>query len=412
MKIGIVGGGISGLVAMYLLSPRHEVTLFETNNYVGGHTNSVQVNLEGGSWNIDTGFIVFNNRSYPNFVKLLNKLDVSSQPTSMSFSVSCEETGLEYNGTSINKLFAQRRNLLSPAYYRMVLDIVQFNQRGLNEALRFDGATVDEFLAAHNYGTHFKDYYLVPMGASIWSCPHKTFLKFPINFVMDFFSNHGMLQAWGRPLWRTIIGGSTRYVEALTASFVNRILLNTPVRAVRRRATHVDVKTDDAVHKFDEIILACHSDQALRIIEDPTADETRLLKAFPYQTNDVVLHTDTTLLPNTRRAWAAWNYRIPQKQQATASITYHMNTLQSLTSPHEFCVSLNTTSRINPHKVLRRFTYHHPVYTTQRDSAQRQHDNLVRVNRTSYCGAYWGYGFHEDGMNSALAVCRAFGESL
>ncbi|MGB7218553.1 MAG: FAD-dependent oxidoreductase [Vicinamibacterales bacterium] len=412
MRIGIVGGGISGLLAAYLLSRRHDVTVFEAGDHVGGHTNTVRVDLEDGSWDVDTGFIVFNDRTYPNFVRLLDRLGVPSQTTTMSFSVSCDRTGIEYNGTSINGLFAQRSNLLSPGFHRMVRDILRFNERGPAEAHRHTGATVGQFLDAHEYGAEFRDHYLVPMGASVWSCPPDAFLQFPMRFVMDFFGNHGMLRVWGRPIWRVISGGSRRYVDALTASFAHRILVSTPVRGIRRWPTHADVRTDAGIHAFDEVVLGCHSDQALGLVEDPTPNETYVLRAFPYQANDVVLHEDASVLPRTRGAWAVWNYRIPRDRQAAAMVTYHMNALQGLDAPHQFCVSLNTTASIDPSKVLRRFTYHHPMYTTARDEAQRRHASLVRANRTSYCGAYWGYGFHEDGVNSALAVCRAFGEEL
>lgn len=412
MRIGIIGGGISGLVSAYLLSRRHDITLFEAGGSVGGHANSIRVDLGDGSWNIDTGFIVFNDVTYPNFTRLLERLRVPSQPTTMSFSVSCERTGLEYNGTSINRLFAQRRNLLNPSFHRMILDITRFNQRGPAEVEHADATTVAQFLISGKYCARFRDHYLIPLGASIWSCPPNAFLHFPIKFVMEFLVNHGMLKMWSRPVWRTIPGGSSRYVEALTASFKHRIRLSTPVKNIWRCATHVNVRTDDDTHQFDEIILACHSDQALTMIDDPSSDETRLLKAFPYQSNNAVLHTDVALLPNVKRAWAAWNYRIPRDQPAHVSVTYHMNALQGLSAPHEFCVSLNTTSKIDPLKVLGRFTYHHPFFTTERDSAQEQHHKLIRVNRTSCCGAYWGYGFHEDGMNSALTVCRAFGETF
>ena len=412
MNIGVIGGGISGLLAAFLLSRRHEVTVFEAGDTVGGHTNTVRVDLEDGSWNVDTGFIVFNDRTYPNFLRLLDRLRVPSQPTTMSFSVHCDRTGLEYNGTSLNGLFAQRRHLVSPAFHRMVLDILRFNEEGPAQARRLNGATVGEFLATQDYGTRFTDHYFVPMGASIWSCPPKAFMQFPVRFVMDFLSNHGMLQLRDRPQWQVIPGGSQRYVDPLTSRFADRILARTPVRAIRRWPTHVDVRTDTGLHAFDEVVLGCHGDQALRLIEDPTPDEADVLSAFPYQANDVVLHTDATLLPRTRRAWAAWNYRIPRERQATATITYHMNALQGLDAPHDFCVSLNATALIDPRRILRRFTYHHPVYTARREEAQRRHASLVRVNRTSCCGAYWGYGFHEDGVNSALAVGRAFWEEL
>jgi uncharacterized protein len=413
MKIAIVGAGVSGLVAAYLLSRRHEITLFDGADYAGGHAHTVRADAGGRRFDVDTGFIVFNDRTYPNFVRLLNALRVPSQETTMSFSVSCERTGLEYNGTSLNRLFAQRRNLISPRFLGMTSDILRFNRTAAESVARAPAQTVGEFLAQTPYGAMFRDCYLVPMGAAIWSCPPERFLRFPLRFVVDFFHNHGLLQAWNRPQWRTIAGGSHRYVAALSRAFAHRIRLRTPVRAVRRLETHVDVRTDEGTSRFDEVVFACHSDQALAIVEDASATEANLLRAFPYQPNDVVLHTDAAQLPASRRAWAAWNYRIPRRAlQSAATVTYHMNALQRLDAPVEFCVTLNATNRVDAELIRERFTYHHPLYTSQRDDARRRYAAVIRVNRTSYCGAYWGFGFHEDGVNSALTVCRAFGEEL
>jgi uncharacterized protein len=412
MRIAIVGGGISGLLAARLLSRRHDVTVFEAGNYAGGHTNTVDVEVAGERHAIDTGFIVFNHKTYPNFTRLLEQLNVPSQETSMSFSVACDRTGLEYNGTSVNTLFAQRRNLVKPGFHRMVLDILRFNREGAAQAASMNGATVGEFLGAHRYGARFRSHYLVPMGAAIWSCPPQTFEDFPIRFVMDFFGNHGMLQVQGRPVWRVIRGGSARYVDALTSTYADRIRLGTPVRGVRRRSDGVDVRTDAAVEPFDEVVMACHADQSLALLEDARLDERRLLRAFPYQSNVAVLHTDARVLPSRRRAWAAWNYRLPAVPSHDVTVTYNMNILQRLETDKVFCVSLNSDGGVAPESVLRRFVYHHPIYTSSRDWAQAAHDTVIRRDRTSFCGAYWGYGFHEDGVNSALAVCRAFGEDL
>jgi uncharacterized protein len=412
MRIAIVGGGISGLLAARLLSRRHDVTVFEAGHYAGGHTNTVDVEVGGERHAIDTGFIVFNHKTYPNFTRLLQQLNVPSQETEMSFSVACDRTGLEYNGTSVNTLFAQRRNLVNPGFHRMVLDILRFNREGAAQAASMNGATVGEFLGAHGYGARFRSHYLVPMGAAIWSCPPQTFEDFPIRFVMDFFGNHGMLQVQGRPVWRVIRGGSARYVDALTSTYADRIRLGTPVRGVRRRSDGVDVRTDAAVEPFDEVVMACHADQSLALLEDARLDERRLLRAFPYQSNVAVLHTDARVLPRRPRAWAAWNYRLPAVPSDDVTVTYNMNILQRLETEKVFCVSLNSDGGIAPESVLRRYVYHHPIYTSSRDWAQAAHHTVIRRDRTSFCGAYWGYGFHEDGVNSALAVCRAFGEEL
>jgi predicted NAD/FAD-binding protein len=412
MRIAIIGAGVSGLVAARLLSRRHDVTVYEAGEYAGGHTNTVHVDVAGERHAVDTGFIVFNHRTYPNFTRLLEQLGVESRETEMSFSVACDRTGLEYNGTSINTLFAQRRNLVSPGFHRMVLDILRFNREGGEQAARMNGASVGEFLSTHGYGERFRAHYLVPMGAAIWSCPPQTFIDFPVRFVMDFFHNHGMLQVSGRPVWRVIRGGSARYVERLTTPFADRIRLRTPVAGVRRRAGGVDVRAGGRVEPFDEVVMAVHADQALEILEDAGPDERRLLRAFPYQPNEAVLHTDTRVLPRRRRAWAAWNYRLPAQTVQDVTVTYNMNILQRLESRQVFCVSLNSSAGVAPERVLRRFTYHHPIYTSSRELAQKAHHAAIRRHGTSFCGAYWGYGFHEDGVNSALAVARAFGEDL
>jgi predicted NAD/FAD-binding protein len=420
MKIAVVGAGVSGLVTAYLLSRQHEVTLYEAGSYLGGHTHTVPVVLDGRSYAIDTGFVVFNDRTYPGFIRLLERLGVASQPTTMSFSVTCEESGLEYNGTSLNRLFAQRRNLLRPSFHRMVRDILRFNRRGPEESARMNGSSVGEFLAAHDYGDEFARHYFVPMGAAIWSCPPRAFLAFPVRFVMEFLANHGLLQVHGRPTWRVVRQGSAQYVEALTQSFRNgsggrsavTVHLDTPVSAVRRLATGVLVTTRTSAVAFDEAVLACHSDQALAMVCDPDEVERGLLRAFPYQENEGVLHTDARALPATRRAWAAWNYRVPAASQAAVSVTYNMNILQRLQATRQFCVSLNPNGSLDPASVLERFTYHHPLFTSARDAAQARHGEVIRRRGLSFCGAYWGYGFHEDGVNSALAVARAFGEAL
>lgn len=414
MRIAVIGGGVSGLVAAHLLTRRHEIALFEAADYAGGHTATVTVRHQGETHAIDTGFIVFNDRNYPNFTRLLDQLGVASQPTSMSFSVSCARTGIEYNGTSISRLFAQRRNLLRPSFHRMVSDILKFNRLGPTQAAALKDATVAEFLAAHarDYGPEFERHYLVPMGASLWSCPPRAFRAFPMRFVMEFFANHGMLQVHGRPNWRVVRGGSARYVEVLTRPFKDRIRLSTPVLSVRRTPEAVQVTTASGTETFDEIVVAAHSDQALRMLADADAAERDLLGAFPYQVNEAVLHVDTALLPSTRRAWAAWNYRLPAVDRDSVAVTYNMNILQSLRSRSTFCVSLNASDSVRPTAVLARFVYHHPIFTTRRDAAQRRHHEFIRRQRTSFCGAYWGYGFHEDGVSSAVAVGRAYGEDL
>jgi predicted NAD/FAD-binding protein len=411
MRIAIIGAGISGLTAAYRLSQHHEITLFEANDYLGGHTHTVDVELGGERQVIDTGFIVFNDWTYPNFIALLNELRVASRPTSMSFSVRCDRTGLEYNGSSLNGLFAQRRNLLRPSFHRMIRDILRFNREGPELVLSRpvdDAMTVGEFLTQQRYSREFADQYLLPMGAAIWSCPTGTFAEFPIRFIVEFYRNHGLLSVRHRPTWRVIEGGSRTYVAGMLPRFRDRVRLNTPVESVRRTTESVEVTPrEQPVERFDHVVFACHSDQALRMLADPTATEQELLGAFPYERNSAVLHTDESLLPRRRLAWASWNYQIPAEPTAHATVSYCMNILQHLRSQHTFCVTLNSDDRIDPAKILGRFEYHHPIFTTRRATMQARHREVLNVNRTSFCGAYWGNGFHEDGVNSALAVCDA-----
>ncbi len=410
MRIAIIGSGISGLVAARHLHAVHELTVFEANGYAGGHTNTVSVNVEGESHAVDTGFIVFNDRTYPNFCRLLQELEVESVPTSMSFSVRADEDHLEYQGSSLSGLFAQKRNLMRPGFYRMIRDILRFNREAPDQAENSgDEQTVGEFLTQHRYSSQFARHYLLPMGAAIWSCPTGTFQNFPIRFIYDFYRNHGLLSLKNRPTWRVIKGGSRNYVEALTRPFRDRILLRTPVRAVVRRPDCVMVESERGLQQYDEVIFACHSDQALSVLgEQASSVEKSLLGAIPYEANTAVLHTDISLLPRRRSAWASWNYHIPAGTSDHAMLTYNMSILQQLKSRHTFCVTLNEDSAIDPEKIIARFRYSHPVFTTQRKSAQARHRELIRNDRTSFCGAYWGNGFHEDGVSSALAVASAF----
>lgn len=418
MKIAIIGAGISGLTAAYRLSGSHEITVFEANDYIGGHTHTVDVELDGERHAIDTGFIVFNDWTYPNFIKMLDELKVASKPTSMSFSVRCDRTGLEYNGSSLNGLFAQRRNLFRPSFYRMLRDIMRFNREGQTLAESRPASneaevTVGDFLHAHRYSREFADQYLLPMGSAIWSCPTGTFEKFPIRFIAEFYRNHGLLSVRNRPKWRVIEGGSRTYVEAMTAKFRDRIRLNAPVQRVRRLVDGVEVESKGAVvERFDHVVFACHSDQALRMLVDASAVENEVLSAFPYEKNIAVLHYDTAPLPRRQRAWASWNYLIPASPTAHATVSYCMNILQHLRSKNVFSVTLNSDEFIDPNKVLQRFEYHHPIFTTQRAAAQARHRELLNANRSSFCGAYWGNGFHEDGVVSALKVCDALRQPL
>lgn len=410
MKIAIVGGGISGLTCAWLLHRHHDISVFESAPKPGGHSNTVEFELEGRDYRVDTGFIVYNDRTYPNFMALLSQLGVAGTPTSMSFAVRCDRTGVEYSGTGLSGVFAQKRNLIRPSFLRMVADILRFNRQGTSEAETVSSEmTVGEFLRKNHYGRSFAEHYLLPMGAAIWSCPTGTFADFPIQFILQFYRNHGLLSLTNRPQWYTIPGGSRQYVKRLTAPFSDRIRSGSPVRRVVRSENGVTVSTDQGSEDFDEVIFACHSDQALALLDRPSSVERTVLSAFPYEMNEAVLHTDESILPRSKKAWSAWNYRIGVAQETRATITYNMNILQHIQSPHTFLVTLNDTETIDPARVISRHQYSHPLFTIERASMQALHGRLIRSQRTSFCGAYWGNGFHEDGVNSALAVCRKFG---
>lgn len=417
MRVAIIGSGISGLVCAHLLHPHHDITVFEANDYIGGHTNTVRVDFEDESHDVDTGFIVHNDRNYPNFVKLMGQLGVATQPSEMSFSVSDPNTGLEYRGTNLNTIFAQRRNLVRPTFLRMLADIMAFNRaaRGL-----LDGGggapdeSLDDFLTRGGYSRMFVDQFVVPLGASIWSADPETFTQFPAVAYARFMDNHGLLNLRGMPEWRTVTGGSRRYVEAITAAFPDRIRLQSPVhKIVRGEAGGVEVVS--ATHgpeSFDRVILATHSDQSLRLLADPSSAEHEILGAIRYQPNVATLHTDERFLPRNPRARASWNYHLSSGDGRAAALTYWMNTLQSIDSRHQLLVTLNRHDEIDPARVLGRFEYAHPVFDAAALAAQRRRSEIQGARDTFFAGAYWEYGFHEDGVRSALDVCRNFGVGL
>ncbi len=415
MNVAIVGSGIAGLAAARVLSRNHRITLFEAGSHLGGHTNTVDVHEDGRTVPVDTGFIVFNEHNYPNLCRLFDALGVESRDSDMSFSVHDERSGVEYNGTSAASLFAQASNLLRPSHWGMLADIVRFHREapahlanGLDDAV-----TVDDYLAFHRYRAAFGERYLLPLGASLWSCSAVRFGAFPMRFVLEFLHNHRMLQVDGRPVWKTVRGGSREYVRRLVSELDASIHLNAPVAGVRRAGAGVQVRlADGRAERFDEVVLACHADQSLRLVEDADDLERDVLSQFPYQPNDVVLHTDTRVLPDRRRAWASWNYRIPALDRGAVTVSYNMNMLQGIESEHTYCVSLNLRAAIDPAKVIRRIRYEHPLFTPGRTAAQAHHADLIRRRGISYCGAWWGYGFHEDGLKSALDLCAAFDSGL
>ncbi len=415
MKIAVVGSGIAGLTSAYLLNRSHDVKVFESSDWIGGHTHTVDVQVDGRHHAIDTGFIVFNDWTYPNFIKLLGQLGVAFKPTEMSFSVHDPHTGVEYNGNNLNSLFAQRSNLLSPKFWGMLRDILRFNRLAIedleNQRIAAD-TTLGEYLKNGGYGQRFINHYIVPMGAAIWSMSLADMLGFPLQFFVRFFKNHGLLSVTNRPQWCVIEGGSRGYIEPLTASFREKIHLSCPVTRVERDQDGVTLHSAMGTERFDKVIFACHSDQALAMLAEPSSAEQSVLGALRYAENDVVLHTDTRLLPDRRLAWASWNYRLGGAEQQLAAVTYDMNILQGIESDTTFCVSLNQSAAIDPEKVIGRYRYAHPQYSLQAVAAQARWEEINGLDHTWYCGAYWANGFHEDGVVSGLRVAKAFGEAL
>ncbi|WP_020394894.1 NAD(P)/FAD-dependent oxidoreductase [Thiolinea disciformis] len=415
MRIAIIGSGISGLTCGYLLSREHEVQLFEANHYIGGHTATIDVNVQGKSWAIDTGFIVFNDRTYPYFQSFLHELGVAYQPTEMSFSVTNAQTGLVYNGNSLNSLFAQRSNLWNPRFYGLLQQIVRFNQRCKTLAAQGVSAelTLGEFLKQEGFSKFFAKHYILPMGAAIWSASIGEIEAFPLKFFIQFFHNHGLLNIQDRPQWYTITGGSKRYIPYFTRQFAGNIHLNTPIKAIQRTAQGVQVSTEQATQRFDEVILACHSDQALALLSDASEAERSILGAIPYRKNEVILHHDERLLPSIPLARASWNYHLSESVTQPATVTYSMNILQRLPQDAPpFCVTLNNTPAIEPSKILGEYRYSHPVFSQSMVQAQARRSEICGKQHTHFCGAYWYNGFHEDGVKSAVDVCRRLGVQL
>jgi len=414
VKVAVVGAGVAGLHAAWRLSREHAVTLYEAADYAGGHTATVDVEWGGRTYAVDTGFIVFNDWTYPNFIAMLRELGVAWQPSNMSFSLRCERTGLEYNGTSLNSLFAQRRNALRPSFLRMIADILRFNAR--SKALLGsldDSLTLGEYLDRGRYSRQFVEHYVVPMGRAIWSAEASTMLGFPARFFVDFFDRHGFLSVDERPAWQTVRGGSREYVRALLKAAQLDLRLSTPVESIRRLPNEVRLRTAGGdVAAYDQVFLACHSTQALQMLDSPSAAETDVLQAFPYAVNEVILHTDERLLPRRPLARAAWNYHLLADAQEPVALTYDMNVLQSLEAPVRFLVTLNNRAAIDPRKVLGTCQYDHPVYSPRAVAAQARHRELNGAQRTYFCGAYWRSGFHEDGVVSAQAALAHFNEDL
>lgn len=421
-QIAIIGSGISGLTCALLLNKRYSVRLFEANAYLGGHTHTERLSIQGHTHHINTGFIVFNDWTYPNFQALLNYLQVDKEASNMSFSVKSDITGLEYNGTNLNALFAQRKNLFNPKFLTMIREILKFNKEAQNDLASGyiqSTTTLGQYLQRRNYSAYFCKHYIIPMGSAIWSSDEQGMYEFPLRFFIRFFANHGMLSVDERPQWYVVKGGACTYVDAINEQLAQKVLVNTPVTGVRRYPNRVEVtfcpngQQQSETQSFDEVIFACHSDQALKILnQDATSEEREVLGAIPYQPNEAVLHTDTSVLPQKQRAWASWNYHIKPYPSNRVQVTYCMNKLQNIKSPTTFCISLNITDNIDQNAIIQRYRYSHPVFSIQGIQAQQQFHRISNRHRTHYCGAYWFNGFHEDGVNSALRVSKCFGVDL
>jgi len=413
LDIAIIGSGISGLTCAYLLNQKHHVTVFEKDERIGGHTATMPIVHKGKTLNIDTGFIVYNDWTYPNFIKLLNMLNVSSQPTRMSFSVSCQRTGLEYGGSSLDALFAQRRNLFNIPYLKMLRDIVRFNRQAIDDLENkrlATNITLGEYLKQKNYCPMMASHYLIPMGSAIWSSTLQEMHDFPLLFFVRFFKNHGLLSIKNRPQWRVICGGSASYLKPLTASLSENIRTGVKIHSVTRSEKGVMIVFNNGETKyFDQVVFACHSDEALQLLGDASGEESAVLGAIPYRENSVILHTDEEMLPENKRTWSAWNYQLDDDIRKPAVLSYNMNILQGIDSEDTFIVSLNAKDSINPKKILGEYGYSHPIFTLNGLKAQAQWQAINGVNHTWFCGAYWKNGFHEDGCSSGIRVATALG---
>jgi len=411
MRIAIVGTGISGLLVARRLAGRHDLTVFEAGDRIGGHTHTRDVTIGGSTYALDSGFLVFNDRTYPEFVKLLDELGVESRESDMSFSVRDDRDGLEYSGTDLLGLFAQRRNIIRPRFWRLLRDILRF-YRSAPALLESGDAdlTLGDALERGGYGRSFVEQHILPMGAAVWSTSPAEMLGFPALTFARFFHNHGFLQVGGRPVWKTVRGGSRAYLGPLVAPFRDRIRLRTPVASIRRTPGGVELRTAAGeTARFDRVVLACHSDQALRLLVDADSREREILGAIPYRRNAVVLHTDPRSMPRARRAWSSWNVRIAAGDDGERlRATYWLNRLQGISAPVEFFVTLNDDAGIDEARILERIVYDHPLFTPEGIRAQSRHGEIDGRRGVHFCGAYWGYGFHEDGVRSALAVLRSF----
>ena len=415
MKIAIIGSGISGLTSAYLLNRNHDITVFEANDYIGGHTHTHNIKIKGKEYAVDTGFIVYNERTYPNFIKLLDTLGVERQLSTMGFSVKSASEDYEYAGESLNSLFAKRSNIFRLGFLRMLYEMYRFGKKSDSTGLGLDvSITLGTYLRSENYSNEFINYFIIPMGAAIWSTPANKVLDMPAYFFIKFFYNHGMLEIINRPKWWVIKDGSSAYIKKIIKGFESKINLSSPIRTVSRLDNGIEIETANSKKPlmFDAVVFATHSDQALGMLKDPTEKEKDILSSIPYQKNEVLLHTDSSVLPKRKLAWASWNYQLDSNPESPVVLTYNMNILQSLDCDETFCVTLNDHQSVDKSKVLKKITYHHPLFTVKGIEAQKRKLEISGVNNTYYCGAYWHNGFHEDGVASAIEVCKHFGEQI
>ena len=415
MKIAIIGSGISGLTSAYLLNRNHDITVFEANDYIGGHTHTHNIKIKDKENAVDTGFIVYNERTYPNFIKLLDTLGVERQLSTMGFSVKSASEDYEYAGESLNSLFAKRSNIFRLGFLRMLYEMYRFGKKSDSTGLGLDvSITLGTYLRSENYSNEFINYFIIPMGAAIWSTPANKVLDMPAYFFIKFFYNHGMLEIINRPKWWVIKDGSSAYIKKIIKGFESKINLSSPIRTVSRLDNGIEIETANSKKPlmFDAVVFATHSDQALGMLKDPTEKEKDILSSIPYQKNEVLLHTDSSVLPKRKLAWASWNYQLDSNPESPVVLTYNMNILQSLDCDETFCVTLNDHQSVDKSKVLKKITYHHPLFTVKGIEAQKRKLEISGVNNTYYCGAYWHNGFHEDGVASAIEVCKNFGEQI
>ena len=415
MKIAIIGSGISGLTSAYLLNRNHDITVFEANDYIGGHTHTHNIKIKDKEYAVDTGFIVYNERTYPNFIKLLDTLGVERQLSTMGFSVKSASEDYEYAGESLNSLFAKRSNIFRLGFLRMLYEMYRFGKKSDSTGLGLDvSITLGTYLRNENYSNEFINYFIIPMGAAIWSTPANKVLDMPAYFFIKFFYNHGMLEIINRPKWWVIKDGSSAYIKKIIKGFESKINLSSPIRTVSRLDNGIEIETANSKKPlmFDAVVFVTHSDQALGMLKDPTEKEKDILSSIPYQKNEVLLHTDSSVLPKRKLAWASWNYQLDSNPESPVVLTYNMNILQSLDCDETFCVTLNDHQSVDKSKVLKKITYHHPLFTVKGIEAQKRKLEISGVNNTYYCGAYWHNGFHEDGVASAIEVCKHFGEQI